>query len=340
MSSKVAPVFPEPNYTALKNLTPIMLFDLVLGDDLMAKIADKSNQYALKSFGLVPNITGEEIKVFIAILFLSGYVKLTTYTLFWSNSEDTGNSMVKTAMSRNRFQLLKRCFHLGTDTPAATDSGTPDRYKKVRLLASHIQNKFTEMFVPEQILSDDEAMIKYFGKSGLKQSLRNKPIRFGFKVWVLATVSGYVVCFDLYQGKGVGKHTTDNVKAVGSAGASVLDLLDMIPDEKRQLPYHLYADNFFSSQRLIEILRDQNVHYTGTIRKDRLKGKPSLTPVEKFKKKERGYHETVVLEDGSQVVTRWNDNAPITLISSILGERPMTIASRFSRTAKKYVDVP
>jgi hypothetical protein len=60
------------------------------------------------------------------------------------------------------------------------------------------------MYVPEQELSLDEA--KYFCKNGLKQSLRNKPIRFGYKVWVLATVSGYVVSFDLYQGKGIGSH--------------------------------------------------------------------------------------------------------------------------------------
>jgi hypothetical protein len=43
-------------------------------------------------------------------------------------------------------------------------------------------------------------MIKYFGKSVLKQAIRNKPIRFGFKSWGLSTVSGYVICFELYQG--------------------------------------------------------------------------------------------------------------------------------------------
>jgi hypothetical protein len=53
-----------------------------------------------------------------------------------------------------------------------------------------MQKKFAEMFVPEQNLSHDEAMIKYFGKSGLKQAIRNKPIRFGSKSWVLSTVFG------------------------------------------------------------------------------------------------------------------------------------------------------
>jgi hypothetical protein len=196
------------------------------------------------------------------------------------------------------------------------------------------------MFVPEQEISHDEAMIKYFGKNSLKQSIRNKPIRFGYKVWVLATVSGYVVCFEMYQGKGVGDHTAENVQNVGAASATVLDLLDMLPKEKLDLPYHIFADNFFSSHKLIEVLGEKNIQYTGTMRQDRVKGKPSLTPVDKFKKMPRGHHETVILSDQSQIVTRWNDNAPVTLISSCLGDKPLGTASRYSRAQKKYVEVP
>lgn len=214
------------------------------------------------------------------------------------------------------------------------------RFKKARLLIKHLQARFSEMFVPEQELSHDEAMIKYFGKNGLKQSIRNKPIRFGYKVWVLATVSGYVVCFEMYQGKGVGAYTEQNVQIVGAAAASVLDLLDLLPEEKLDLPYHIFADNFFSSHKLIEVLGEKNIQYTGTIRQDRVKGKPSLTPVDKFKKKPRGHHETVVLADQSQIVTRWNDNAAVTLISSCLGDKPLGTATRYSRVQKKYMEVP
>ncbi len=296
--SKVSQVFPEPNYTLLKNLAPAELIDLLMGDEILEAIALKSNEYALKQFDLIPNITAAEIKIFIAILLLSGYSSVADYRLFWSNSEDTGNSLVKGAISRNRFLLVKRCFHLGSGREGRAADAAPDRYGKVRLLANHLLEKFAELFSPEQNLSQDKAMIKYFGKCGQKQLLRNKPIRFGFKVWVLATVSGYVVSFDLYQGKGIGLYSTENVKAVGAAGASVLDLLEQLPEEVRGLPYHIFADNFFSSQKLVEILQQQDIHYTGTIRKDRLKGSPPLTSVDKFKKKERGYYETVVLEDG------------------------------------------
>ncbi len=51
------------------------------------------------------------------------------------------------------------------------EGDTPDRFEKIR------QKRFAELFVPEQYLSHDKAMIKYFGKSGLKQAIRNKPIQ-------------------------------------------------------------------------------------------------------------------------------------------------------------------
>jgi len=214
------------------------------------------------------------------------------------------------------------------------------RFKKARLLIKHLQAKFSECFVPEQELSHDEAMIKYFGKNGLKQSITNKPIRFGFKVWVLATVSGYVVSFEPYQGKGISVNAEENVRIVGAAAASVLDLLDKLPREKLDLPFHIFGDNFFSSHKLLEVLGEKNIQYTGTIRQDRVKGKPPLTSVDKFKKLPRGHHETVVMADESQIVTRWNDNAAFTLLSSCLGDKPLGTATQYSRTQKKYIEVP
>lgn len=336
-ASKEPAIFPEPNYTMFRGLTPKGLYDLFVTREMLDRVAEMSNQYAMSKFGLTSNITGDEINLFFGILFLSSYNPIVDYDLYWSVSGDCENKMVKEAMSRDSFRNIKKCFHLGSKEDR--EGEVPDRYKKVRFLISHMQNRFVDLFVPEQDLSHDEAMIKYFGKSGLKQSIRNKPIRFGFKAWCLCTVSGYVVVFDLYQGKGLGRSNPENVAAVGAAGATLLDLVDLLPEEKRSLPYHFFGDNFFSSMKLVDELSASNYFYTGTIRKDRLKGNPPLTAVEAFKKKPRGYHETAVLQDQSQIVTRWNDNAPVTMVSNILGTEPMATCSRYSRTAKKYVDV-
>jgi hypothetical protein len=92
--------------------------------------------------------------------------------------------------------------------------------------------------------------------------------------------------------------------------------------------------------KLVDELTASNYLFTGKIRKDRLKGNPPLTPVEKFKKKDCGYHKTVVLEDSSQIIVRWNDNAPVTMVSNNLGAEPLSTCSRYSRQNKKYMVVP
>ena len=52
--------------------------------------------------------------------------------------------------------------------------------------------------------SIDKHMIKFKGKSSMKQYIKNKPIKWGFKVWQLCdSLSGYLYEFDLYTGRNV-----------------------------------------------------------------------------------------------------------------------------------------
>jgi len=125
-SRKPAP-FPEANHMTNKNKAPKDLFQLFINDDILEKLASSSNQYALASLGLSPNISAQEIKVFFAILLLTGYHTTTNIRHFWSTSEDTTNILIKAAMPRDRFLLIKRSFHIGTDQDMEKD-GIPDRY--------------------------------------------------------------------------------------------------------------------------------------------------------------------------------------------------------------------
>ena len=72
----------------------------------------------------------------------------------------------------------------------------------------------------------DESMVPYFGKYGgsIKQSIRNKPIRFGYKVWCFNLSDGYLIAFDVYQGKHGQKPAYKDKFGVG--GGTVLSLLD------------------------------------------------------------------------------------------------------------------
>ena len=64
-----------------------------------------------------------------------------------------------------------------------------------------------ELYIPHQNVSVDERMVKSKGRSGIRQYIKNKPVKFGIKIWVLAeSKTGYTVDFDIYTGaKGKGK---------------------------------------------------------------------------------------------------------------------------------------
>ncbi|GFR75614.1 PiggyBac transposable element-derived protein 3 [Elysia marginata] len=47
-------------------------------------------------------------------------------------------------------------------------------------------------------------MILFYGKHSLKQCIRGKPIKFGYKQWVVATPLGYAAYLDLHQGASAG----------------------------------------------------------------------------------------------------------------------------------------
>ena len=55
---------------------------------------------------------------------------------------------------------------------------------------------------PHKELAVDEAMIKFQGRSSLKQYMPLKPVKLGIKVWVLAdSNNGYFSKLQVYTGK-------------------------------------------------------------------------------------------------------------------------------------------
>ena len=331
--SKAQRLFPEPNYQSVSGKSPEDLFYRFWNEEVMELITKESNEYAARNGMHDELVTNDELYSFLGILLLSGYCTLTNLRMYWQESEDTHNGLVSRAMTRERFKAIKRMLHFN----GIEDKR--DRYWKVRPLISHLRKQFIAAFIPDQVWSHDEAMIKYFGRHGLKQAIRNKPIRFGFKVWCLNTPDGYLICFELYQGEGISSSWAENVAICGKSGATVLDFLEHLPDEYRNLPFHIFGDNYFTSTSLMRELVKRGYEYTGTIRQDRISGCSPLTGIDQFKKKDRGVHESMTSIDGQLLLTRWKDNSAVTLASTVLGSHPTSKVRRYSRAQKKPIEV-
>ncbi|XP_043245298.1 piggyBac transposable element-derived protein 3-like [Amphibalanus amphitrite] len=332
-SGKPTRLFPEASFSQFSGMSPNELVTLFLGEEIFDLTIKESTLYALRNGRQDPQLSREDIAIFIGILVLTSYLTAVNTRFYWQEAADTHNELICQAMTRNRFDTIKRNLHFCSEEDPA------DRYWKLRPLIKILQVKYMEHFVPQQAISHDEAMIAYFGRHGLKQAIRNKPIRFGFKAWAQNTSDGYLLAFDFYQGRGVAEHTDDNVQLVGKSGATVLDLLEHMKQEFRELPFQFFVDNYFMSIPLMQEMTKRGYDVTGTIRENRIPGTTGLSATKEFRKKERGMHQAVTSRDGNVILVRWQDNAPVTLASTCYGDVPPGKVRRYSRVQKRHVEV-
>ena len=332
-------IFPEPDFAKYRDFSIVELFELFFDEEILEYTKEQMTKYCLKKNWPDVNASINELKVFFAILIVSGYNSLPRTSMYWSYDPDVYNKAISNAMRRDRFESIKKCLHFNATDKLDKD----DKYYKLRPLISHLQKKFMEHFIPSPYISHDEAMVKYFGKHSCKQSIRNKPIRFGYKMWCQNTPTGYLLAFDPYQGKTY-KGDENMEKEFGKAASTVLYLIEEYSVDKKNLPYHFFFDNFFTSVPLLTELTNRGYNGTGTIRSNRLDKTCPVLSVEVMSKKERGYHSSIsgILGEREVTVTRWNDNAVVTVASTLLGENPKGKVKRWSKKDSKHamIDIP
>ena len=114
----------------------------------------------------------------------------------WSVDEGLGNTLIQKTMTRDRFLeiLQNRHFSDNLQKLPLKESESFDRAWKLRPSFDHLLNHFQETLLPESRQSIDEHMCKFKGKSLMRQYMKNKPIKWGFKFWFLCGVCINLIC--------------------------------------------------------------------------------------------------------------------------------------------------
>ena len=105
-------------------------------------------------------------------------------------------------------------------------------------------------------------MIPFKGCLGFKQCIKNKPIKWGIKVFVLSdATNGYAYRLQIYAGKQL-HYTVD----AGLCSRVVLELTTGLEYKGLQL----YADNYYSSLELfLKLYNDMGINSCGTVHVNR-----------------------------------------------------------------------
>lgn len=295
--------------------SPSQIFLCLFSEVLIERIVEQTNLYRQQSDKPFKAVNKAEILKFIGMNIMMGISRLPAIRCYWSSNCQLHNSYISSVMPLNRFFAILSHIHLN-DNLSMPQKGEPnyDKLYKLRPLLDMLSENFIKFYKPSEKQAVDESMVKFKGRSTLKQYNPQKPIKRGFKIWVRADEHGFVCEFQVYTGK------TANLVEKQLGERVVIDLTHQIISKN----YQVYFDNYFTSVNLMIELKSKNILACGTVRKNR-KGLPKKQINDKTMK--RGDYESRTSYKGISWI-KWNDNKPIQFLSNFHDPSIKTTVSR------------
>jgi len=200
------PIFKEKEgpYKNLASLNePIEFFGLFLDDDFLQKICENTDLYyqayknqknrttkrlsdSHKKKWTKPDL--DELKAFFGILLYMGIIQKPKIEDYWSSSILVGTPGIAQILSCDHFVQILRSLSY---TPGRNNE---DPLHKIHPLKNQIISVSKKLYGPSKYLTIDEGMIKFNGRHKMKVYMPLKPIKFGFKVYMIAeSNSGFVL---------------------------------------------------------------------------------------------------------------------------------------------------
>ena len=314
-----------------RDWNPIDYFNQYVDNDLYSLISQATNQTAMIQTGHSLETMPEEIRKFFGVSIMMGTLKYPRIRMYWSKS--TGVTSIKNAMKRDRFFKLRSHVKVVVDDDVPEHTKQEDKLWKVRPLLDRIRQTCISRPRPSHCCVDEQ-MIPFTGRVAVRQFVHGKPNPTGLKNFVLASPSGEVLDFEIFQGGGAFPDANTIQLSIG--GLAVLRLTQTVPPNTS-----LFVDRYFTSVTLQDALLEKNISVTGTIMKNMIpkEAKPMLKSPESMKKEGRGSINQIVREDKKICIIQWFDNKEVLTASSEFGSDPVDICRRWSKVDNAYINV-
>ncbi|XP_058793744.1 piggyBac transposable element-derived protein 3-like [Phymastichus coffea] len=295
-TSDNALLLPTNVQNKIRDSSLVDLFQLFFSLELKEVIVDATRENGY-------DLTIEELDVFVGILITSMFNGRKSQKDYWSRLPLLRCEPIAAAMSKNKYSTIKEKIKMSKDSDA---------------------------------LSVDEMMIKFYGRTVLKQYIQNKPDRFGIKMWALCTVNGFLLDCDIYCGKGTNIYASETNPKLSKCALVSRVVLQMVQNllltvtPRKLYQYHLTFDNFFTGPDLLVHLKNIGLRATGTVRSNRIK-----TTNEIDKKSKRGTFVSKYDKNSGLNYITVMDSKPLSVLSTCASVRPFGTVRRYSKEQKK-----
>ncbi|KAF2891463.1 hypothetical protein ILUMI_14710, partial [Ignelater luminosus] len=161
--------------------------------EIISYITEQTNLYARDKNDHKFMVTEEDICQFLGLILISSCHNVPSENDYWSTAEDMQAPIFSKTMSRDNFRTIKRYFHV-----AENQKLDNSKIAKISWLYSKLKKNLQQFSVFHKMLSVDEAMVPYYGHHSAKMFIKNKPVRFAFKIWMLCGSDRYPYNMDIY----------------------------------------------------------------------------------------------------------------------------------------------
>lgn len=211
-----------------------------------------------------------ELKAWVASVMVWCLFKSMSFESFFKDKVDSTVILKWFPSGWRRWHEIKMNFKVSD--PTKDDEHKSDKMYKVRDLWETFIASCKANYWPTKEVGLDEAIKKFKGRCSFKQYIKNKPVRWGIKIFcVCCSATGYLWNAAFYLGKT--EDSDAKQKDTSATTQAVLKILEPLASKN----HIVHMDNYYTGIPLFHELSKMDIRACGTIRTNRKGLCPEVT---------------------------------------------------------------
>ena len=288
---------PGPTFELPPHAREIEYFYKFIPPELIRLAVTETNKYAAYHQRYIAKTINKrwtvvqfnDMSAFLGMIVCMGVHRMPALEDYWSSNKILQVSGIAEVMTRARFQMIMRYFHLADpELDPRRDPNEESRRRrceadplyKINPWLEPVAYRCVENYQMGQEISIDEGMVRFKGRSKFKQRLPHKPDRDGFKIWQLCdSRTSYIYNFSPYLGVKYKDQTAGNGQGQKREKNTIQRITLELLQPAMGNNHILFCDSLFTTVTTARMLMEDNVYMVGSFnRRNRKSMPPQLIP--------------------------------------------------------------